>query len=152
MTWKNSVLPLGFLVVGALVCVSCQSTTTLEPNRAAAVVIGNHSKEDINAAIKMVFEGQGYESVRDEANEQIFQKKGSFMNSFKYGDWYSGAVWERIKVHQRENEPGRTVIDCDVYMVQEHDDPLFQSERKMTGRKRRCQELLNEVAKRLENR
>ena len=43
------------------------------------------------------------------------------------------------------------LVDCDAYMVQEHDDPFFQSERKpYTTRRRVYQKLLEEVAKELE--
>lgn len=81
----------------------------------------------------------------------VFEKKGTFMNGMVYGDWYSGGVWERVKVFHQEIEPGRTLVECDAYMVQEHDDPFFQSERKPYKTRRHLyQKLLNEVAVGLE--
>ena len=72
------------------------------------------------------------------------------MNGLVYGDWYSGEVWERVKVYHIEMQPGSTLVDCDAYMVQEHDDPFFQSERKpYTTRRHVYQKLLEEVAKEL---
>jgi hypothetical protein len=72
------------------------------------------------------------------------------MNGLVYGDWYSGGVWERIKVYQRELRPAETVVECDGYMVQEREDPLFQKEKREYNTKRgHCQKLLNEVAKEL---
>jgi hypothetical protein len=69
------------------------------------------------------------------------------MSGMVYGDWYSGGVWERIKVQQRELDSARTVVECDGYMVQEHEDPLFQNEIKEHKTKRgHLQKLLNEVA------
>ena len=80
----------------------------------------------------------------------VFEKKGTFMNGLMYGDWYSGGVWERVNVYYGESEPGRTLVACDAYMVQEHDDPFFQNERKPYKTRRHIyQKLLDEVAKEL---
>jgi len=40
----------------------------------------------------------------------------------------------------------RTVVECDGYMVQEHDDPLFQKEKLQYGsQKKHLQQLMDEV-------
>lgn len=77
----------------------------------------------------------------------VFEKKGTFMNGLVYGDWYSGGVWDRVKVYVAEIGPGNMLVDCDAFMVQEHDDPFFQSERKPYKTRRHLyQKLLDEVA------
>lgn len=75
------------------------------------------------------------------------------MNGLVYGDWYSGGVWDRVKVYVGEIAPGSILVDCDAFMVQEHDDPFFQSERKPYKTRRHLyQKLLDEVAVELKKR
>jgi len=75
------------------------------------------------------------------------------MNGLLYGDWYSGGVWDRVKVYISQLEPGSILVDCDAYMVQEHDDPFFQSERTPYKTRRHVyQNLLNEGAAELSHR
>ena len=44
-----------------------------------------------------------------------------------------------------EVRSGEALLDCDVYMVQEPDDPLFQKERLVHASKKEFQKLLDEV-------
>jgi hypothetical protein len=68
-----------------------------------------------------------------------------------YGDIYSGGVWERVEVYQTELESDRTLVDCDGFMVQEHDDPLFQKSRPaFKSRWSNYQKLLDAVSKDLD--
>jgi hypothetical protein len=75
----------------------------------------------------------------------VFQKKASGMNSFVYGDWFSGAVTIRVKLYATEMKSGDILLDGDVYMVQEADDPLFEKGRKVHARRSELQKLLEEV-------
>jgi len=141
---------LGFF---ASVAASCKSTPKTPSNRLASVIVTNRMPDEIEAATRTVFEKHDYELSprRDGGGAMVFEKKGTAMNGLVYGDWYSGGVWERVKVYHIEMEPGSTLVDCDAYMVQEHDDPFFQSERKpYTSRRHVYQKLLEEVAKELE--
>jgi hypothetical protein len=130
----------------------CKSTPQTPSNRLASVVIKDRTPDEIEAATRTVFEKHDYDlSPRRDGGAMVFEKKGTFMNGLVYGDWYSGGVWERVKVYHIDMEPGRTLVDCDAYMVQEHDDPFFQSERKpYTSRRHVYQKLLEEVARELD--
>ena len=136
----------------ALVWTGCKSTSKTPSNRLASVVITNRTPDEIESATRTVFEKHDYDlSARRDGGAMVFEKKGTAMNGLVYGDWYSGGVWERVKVYHIEMEPGSTLVDCDAYMVQEHDDPFFQSERKpYTTRRHVYQKLLDEVAKELD--
>jgi hypothetical protein len=138
-------ISLGLLMPG------CKSPQDSLSNRFASVTIKDATRDQIETAIRTVFEKHGYElSTRHDAGALVFERKGTFMNGMMYGDWYSGGVWERVNVYYGEREPGRTVVECDAYMVQEHDDPFFQSERKPYKTRRHIyQKLLEEVAKEL---
>jgi len=131
----------------AVLTVGCRSTKTSVSKRMASIIVTNQSSEQIEAAIGTVFENHAYEEGRSEEDELVFQKPGSFMSGVVYGDWYSGGVWERIKIYRRELDSARTVVECDGYMVQEHEDPLFQKEKREYGTKKgHLQKLLDEVA------
>ncbi len=145
--WLISVLPLTALL--ALLATACHTTSNDPSTRAAFVVVTNQPRAAIEAATKTVFLSHGFDVEKPKADELVFIKKSSAMSSFLYGSWYDGAVWMRIKVYQKELEPGHTLLDCDVYRVQEQDDPLFQTEQKVSGHKAAYQDLLDEVAKTL---
>jgi hypothetical protein len=139
-------LPLA--VLAAVLATGCRSPNRQVSNRMASIIVTNRSSEQIGAAIQSVFEKHEYEAGKSDEDELVFEKQGSFMNGMVYGDWYSGGVWERIRVYQRELRPVETVVECDAYMVQQREDPLFQKERKeYKTRRGHCQKLLNEVAK-----
>jgi hypothetical protein len=137
----------------AVISFGCKSTPNTPSNRLASVVIKNRTPEEIETAIRTVFEKHDYElSPRHDRQVIVFEKKGTFMNGLVYGDWYSGGVWERVNVYLGQLEPGQVLVDCDVYMVQEHDDPFFQSERKTYKTRRHLyQKILDEVAKELDH-
>jgi hypothetical protein len=143
---------LPWAALAALLLSACQSAPQKTPSsRAAFVIIHDRSPAVIEAATKRVFKAHGFETEKPKmTNELVFIKEGSFMNSFIHGSWYDGAVWMRVRVYQEELDPGQTLLDCDVYRVQQHDDPLFQSEQKVTGHKTAFQDLLDEVARDLD--
>ena len=131
----------------AVVAVGCQSTAKkLGSDRVAAVVVKNATSTQIEEATKTVFERRGFDAAPEDYNDLVFQRKGSFMHGLFYGDWYEGAVWVRMKLFLRDLSPDSTLVDCDVYMVQEPEDPLFQKERKVRSNKSECQKLLDEIA------
>src|SRR5678815_5455255 len=112
-----SLVVLGFF---ASIATGCKSTPKTPSNRLASVIITNRTPGEIEAATRMVFEKHDYElSARRDGGAMVFEKQGTWMNGMVYGDWYSGGVWERVKVFHIEIEPGSTLLDCNAYMVQE---------------------------------
>jgi len=127
----------------------CQSPHVLEPERAGAIIITNHAPEQISAATKETFQLHQFDQTRSDGPELVFQKMGTFMDAVLTSDWASGPAWVRVRVFQRPLDAERTLLDCDVYMVQQPEDPLFQQERKLRGRKQQYQALLDEIAENL---
>jgi hypothetical protein len=119
----------------------------LGSNRVAAVLIKGASKETIKSSVDAVFTKHGFEPGGEDDKDLVFEKKATAMNAFVYGDWASGAVWARVKLFLTPRTPDETLLDCDIYMVQEPDDPLFTKERKVSARKSELQDLLEEVKK-----
>jgi hypothetical protein len=135
-----------WLLAGMLTA-GCRSPNRDISDRMASIVVTNRPSKDIEAAIRSVFDNNGYVEGRSENDILVFEKKGSFMSGVVYSDWYSGGVWERIKVYQRDLDENRTVVECDGYMVKEHEDPLFAQEKREYKTKRgHCQKFMDEVA------
>jgi hypothetical protein len=140
------------VLAATVLLTGCATNKTAESNRMASIVVTNMSSGQIEAAVNAVFKKHAFEEGRSEGEELVFQRQGSVMSGIVYGDWYSGGVWERIKIYQRELDDARTVVECDGYMVQEHDDPMFQKEKKeFRTKKGHLQDLLNEVAQELKH-
>ena len=153
--FRESITPRDFFWVAAisavLVITGCSSTKPSFSNRMASIVVTNEPQEKIDTAVRGVFKKHWFEETKGEKDEIVFQRPGTFMNSVVYGDWWSGGVWERVKIYQRELDSERTVVECDGYMVQEHDDPLFQKEKLQYGsKKKHLQGLMNEVGAELQ--
>ncbi len=137
-------------LAAAVLTAGCRAPKTHLSNRMASIIVTNQSSERIDTAVQTVFTNHRFEEAKGEEDELVFQRPGSFMSGLVYGDWYSGGVWERIKVYQRELDSSRTVVECDGYMVQQHEDPLFQKEkRQYSTKKGHLQQLMDEVAKEL---
>ncbi len=130
---------------------SCSTTPARAPEskRMAAVVLNTQAAEQINAAVKTAFLSRGFDPVRSRGAELIFQRKGGFWTSAIHGDWYSGAVWLRARVYQTPMDDSRTLLECDLFRVQQPEDPFFEKEQKLTGKSSECQKLLNEVKQQL---
>jgi len=105
----------------------------------------------VEAATQAVFKENGYLGTRRPTGEFVFEKEGSSMNTFVYGDWSSEKVWVRVKVFLRElTTPQQVLLECDAYMVAGRGDPRFEDEHKLTGMHRGpYQDLLEKVNQRL---
>jgi hypothetical protein len=139
------------LLIATLLATGCRSPRHSFSERPAAVVINSKSSEEITDATVDVFTTSGFVQAKGERGELVFQKPGTFSNSLVHGDWSRGGVWMRVKMYRRELSPVQTVVDADIYMVQDYDDPLFQTERKVSSRRSEVQALLNKVAERLKH-
>jgi hypothetical protein len=124
----------------------CKSPRIPESHRTEAVIITNRAPEEINAATRAAFQHHQFKPVKADGDELVFQKRGSFMNSVWTADWFDGPAWVRVKVFQRPLDPQRTLLDCDVYVVQQPEDPFFLEEHKLAGKKKEYQSLLQEIA------
>ena len=142
------------LLTAATLCLTgCASPAhKLGSSRLAAVVIKDTSPDTIKASAKEVFDKHGFDNEPEDDNDLVFQKKASGAHSVLYGDWFSGPVTARAKLYLSDLRPGETLLDCDLYMVQEADDPLFAKERKVHASRGEFQSLLEEIKTKAESR
>lgn len=133
-------------LAGAGLIVGCRSPRVEGSDRAAAVVVTNCASDEITAAARSVFLKHGFQRDPSYGKELAYRKKAGFMKSAMSNNWFSGAVWTRIRLYQRALDSERTLVNCDVFEVQEPEDPLFETQRQLSGKNREAQKLLDELA------
>ncbi len=152
LKFQNPVMPLLILLAGLVAAVFGPGCKSPNPNpgvsnRMASIIVTNHPSADIDTAIHVVFDRHEYVEGRSREEVLVFEKPASFMSGVVYSDWYSGGVWERVKVYQRPLAEGQVLVECDAYMVKEHDDPLFSEEkREYKTKQAHLQKILEEIA------
>jgi hypothetical protein len=144
-------IPLLWLVPWvAMFTPGCQSPHGWSSNRMASVMIKNQSHELIMTATKDVFREHSYQTLRDGPDEYVFEKQGTGMNTFVYGDLSGEAVWVRVKLVLHEQSPGETLVECDAYIIRGHGNSFFEEEQKLPKYKSGpYQELLDQIKMRL---
>ena len=116
----------------------------------ASVMIENRSRDEITTATKDVFREHSYQTVRDGSDEYIFEKKGTSMNTLVYGDLSGEPVWVRVKLALHEQNPGKTLVECDAYIIRGHGNKFFEEEQKLPKFQHGpYQELLDQIKMRL---
>ncbi|HSU56239.1 MAG TPA: hypothetical protein VLT36_19425 [Candidatus Dormibacteraeota bacterium] len=127
----------------ALFAAGCGTTSKSKTGsaRVASIIVENHSTEQIAAALTKAFERRGFH-VRHRDDLLMFERPGSVADALLHGDLYGGGVTERVQIYEQVLEEGRILVDCDVLMVQEPDDPFFQTVRQIHSAKH-SQEILD---------
>ena len=129
----------------------CQSHPSDPSGHLASVLITNQPITRVEQVTRAVFTAHDYQTARPKLGQLIFEKEGTGMNTFVYGDWSDKKVWIRAKVFVQElTSPQQVLLACDGYAVVDHGDAHFEEEHKLTAVHRgRFQDLLNEINQRL---
>src|SRR5262245_59472114 len=137
------------LILAALLLAGCATTQNKTGSpRVASVIIQDRTPAQIDAALTSAFGRQEYRLVRQKDESLVFESRGTLMNNLAYGDWYGGSITDRVTVFQKDLGSGRTLVDCDAWMVQDADDPFFEKPRPMSSGKR-YQKILDDAEKEL---
>jgi hypothetical protein len=148
---KKSWLVPAVLLIACASLISCAGSGILhgKAKGMAWVDISGKTPEQIAAAAKKVFIGDGYELMEYSGSELVFEKPGSRMQDLSYGGLLSQeGVWVKavLKITPRDN--GLCWVSCDAYMVKNRDDDFFRDETKvLKAFGREYQRLLNRVKK-----
>ena len=134
-----------------LISAGCHSPHATSSSRLASILINDRPLPQIEAVTQAVFREKGYQVSRRQPGQFVFEKAGTSMNTFVYGDWSDQKVWVRVKLYLTKlGNTQQVLLDCDAYMVNEHGDPRFEEEHKLTRMRRgRYQELLETIGQRL---
>ena len=141
-----------FVPLLGLVLAGCHSPNGSPAPYLAAVNIKDKSREEIEVVTQTFFEDLGYRTARAKSGELMFDKEGTGMNTFVYGDWSTKKIWVRVKVFLVEMKPEQQIrLACDAFMVGEHGDPHFEEEHKLTRIHRGTyQDMLNKISQKLQ--
>ena len=142
---------ISLLVLAVTLLCGCQSTKQPGSQSHASVQLNNRPLSEVQATTATVFREDGYRLAFSSAEEMVFERVGSRADALKWGGWTGNGVIMRVKVKFNALGESAYLLQADAYAVQNSDDPFFQTEsRNILLNRRPYQQLLNEVAKRLQ--
>jgi hypothetical protein len=133
----------------ALLGAGCRSTHSSDPDQFASVDFQGWSPVQIRLAAVQVFQANGYQVSDATRANLLFEKKGSSMNSFAYGNW-TEPVWVRVKAAIVPISESRYRLQCDAFMVRDRGGATEEQIRLHHFQSGPYQELLDKVARQLD--
>ena len=137
---------LAFCLVAAS---GCRSTDNSGSAGFASVMISGNTPGQIRNGTVEVFRADGYKVARSDPDRMIFEKEGSGMNNFAYGNWIGdSAVWVRVKASVMTAGEMTFRLQCRAYVVRDIGGSTEEEIILPGYRKGPYQKLLEEVARR----
>lgn len=131
--------PRGLLLVClcalAVMISSCASTVGLGGSRSsfASTTINNSTRSTVDAAIKTVFQQEGFTLVSQGPYDMHFSKMGSESARLIYGSWFSDGVSAEPEIIVIDRGNGSFAVHCDVYMREHSGSELLDANWKLRG-------------------
>jgi hypothetical protein len=99
---------------------SCRSAKQPASARFAHVVIAGNTPGQIRNATVGVFLDNGYKARQTDPGNMVFEKEGSRMNNFAYGNWMGDTpVWIRVKASIVALGEMSCRVQCAAYLVRD---------------------------------
>lgn len=139
------------MTVMALSCWLLAGCATAEkPPYMASVEIQGNTPGQIAAMAEKVFTENGYHAAGTAGGRMLFEKTGSGMNKFAYGDWVGDTqVWIRVKLHIASIGEARFRLECVPVLVKDKGGSTEEEIKISSMHHRPYQKLLDDVAARL---
>jgi hypothetical protein len=118
------------------------------PGVMASIRVNASDTDAALTAVEQVFHNAGFKLVRVQPYVRIFERPGSKMDSFKYGDWDGNSVLMRAKV-SAELLGKAAVLDCRVVAVREYGQPVESENPVWREYRKEYQTLMDQVQQRL---
>jgi hypothetical protein len=122
-------------VIGLLALTNpgCKSPGPKKPSSRSmtSIALEGPTTEEIRQASLDVFKEDLWKPVYAGPNNLVFEKRGSWFNDLSYGDWGGADVWIRVKLGIKPYGVQSHLLECDAYMVREHDNAFFEEEQKV---------------------
>jgi hypothetical protein len=116
----------------------------------ASVEIQGNTPGQITAMAEKVFVDNGYRPAQNAGGKPWFEKAGSGMNKFAYGDWVGDTqVWVRVKLNIASIGEARYRLECTPALVKDRGGSTEEEIKISSMHHRPYQKLLDEVAARL---
>ena len=136
-------------VSAAFVGTGCRSTHSSDPDQFASVDIQGCTPFQIRAAVVQVFRAGGYQVSEATPAKLLFEKKGTGMNNFAYGNWMEQPVWVRVKAAIVPLSEARYRLQCEAFMVRDRGGATEEQVQLHHFQNGPYQELLDKVARQL---
>ena len=148
-THKGQLASVVLLMVCHLSGFGCRSTEPgIEPNLASVLISGNTPGQIRDAAVE-VFGENGYAATQTTPGNMVFEKKGSGMNNFAYGNWLGDTpIWVRVKAKVVPSGEMTCRLLCNVFLVRDRGSATEEELPVSKVHKGKYKKLLKEVAER----
>ena len=148
----NGAIKLIYFVIGFTLAlagtVGCRSTQPTDSGGFASVVIPGNTPGQIRDVAVEVFRNHGYSAEKKDPGNLIFEKEGSGMNNFAYGNWLTDSkVWIRVKAAIVPVGEMTARLECRAYIVRDRAGSTEEELPVSRLHSGQYQKLLNEVAK-----
>ena len=128
--------------------VGCRSTHSTDSGGFASVVIPGNTPGQIRDVAVEVFGNHGYSAARKDPANLVFEKEGSGMNNFAYGNWLTDSkVWIRVKAAIVPVGEMTARLECRAYYVRDRASSTEEELPVSRLHRGQYQKLLDEVAK-----
>jgi len=128
----------------------CRSTKEPVSARFASVILAGNTPGQIRDAAISVFLDNGYKAKQTDPNGMVFEKEGSRMNNFAYGNWVGDTpVWIRVKGSVVPVGEMSCRLQCNAYLVRDIGSAAEEELPVSSLHRAPYQKMLEEVAKRL---
>ena len=133
---------LGFATTG------CRSVTMPYSASFASVQIQNRTAIQIRDATVSVFQQDGYSVAALGPKDVVFEKEGTKMDKWAYGNWVGGApVYIKVVAVLVPLPPTRYRLQCNAFVVRNPGDPTFEDDIKLSNLHRtKYQLMLDKIA------
>jgi len=142
--WALVCFLIGCLISG----LSCRSTDEAASSGLASVTISGNTPGQIREAATDVFLRNGYQVARTDPATLVFEKQGSGMSNFAYGNWLGDEpIWMRVKVNIVPAGEMTFRLQCSAYIVRDRGGATEEELAVSKVRKGKYKKLLEEVAR-----
>jgi len=139
-------LGLGLVAFGGA---GCHSAPPAASGRFAAVEIDGNTPGQIAAVTQDVFQAEGYSPGKVGLRDLVFERKGTSMDQFTYGDWAGSVpVWIRVKLSIQPLGETRFLLDCRAYVVYDRGTSVEAEVKLSSLHSHTYQKILDEIAAR----
>lgn len=118
-----------------LILSSCASSVGLGGGRSsfASTTINNSTRSTVDAAVKSVFQAEGFQLVSEGPYDMHFRKMGSESARLIYGSWFSDGVTAEPEIIIVDRGNNSFTVHCDVYMREHSNSELLDANWKLRG-------------------
>lgn len=147
---NHMVTKLAMLMIVGLALIGCRSPEAKNNSSLAAVEITGYNVAEVREATRAVMRSHDYTEAEIHDFDMVFEKPASRRDTAAFGSLMVDELWERVQMRIRRKPSGSVFLACEVYMVENKGEGMFESERQLAAlRNARYQGLLDEVKTRL---